>query len=140
MAMDFYHISCAATYLWNPQNILPVPYLLHGNTLSHSRNNLLTSLLLVGTYLHVEENFVLCIEYWTGAKRRLRWCYIAAIFCIYKVSFFDWIGNVIILESRIFAHNLVILLSSKFQISQSVYTYIRGEIIIKLINLNMFVY
>jgi len=48
--------------------------------------------------------FVLCILYWTGAKQRLRCGYTAAVFCLYRVSCVDWIGNFINFESNKFGY------------------------------------
>jgi len=65
-----------------------------------------TWLLLVAMYLHIE-HFILCILYWTGAEQRLRCGYTSAIFCLYKVSCVDWIGNFINFEPSKFGYYLV---------------------------------
>jgi len=50
---------------------------------------------------------ILCILYWTGAKQRLKCCYTAVVFCLYKVSPVDWIRNFINFELSKFGYYLV---------------------------------
>jgi len=103
-------------------------YLLHRNSSSLNWNNLLIWLLLVASYLHVEETFILCILYWISAKQRLRCGYTAAIFCLYKVSCVDWIGNFINSELSKFGYCLVNFIEFKIpNYTVSGYIYARWD-------------
>jgi len=100
-------------------------YLLYGNSRAQIENYSPTWLLQVATYLHVEETFILYIIYRTGAKQRLRCGYTAAIFCVYKVSCVDWVGNFINFEPSKFGYYLVNFIAFKipnYPASRYIYT------------------